>query len=523
MVEVRGSHHLAHRPAAFGHGDLMPPRTIQEMRVSSLDWDRGTVPIYVPLGQDGNGHIWTRGYDPIGESWTAWQKTAVIDRVLPSASISGGLTGDYRRRLRVGTFAFAESLPVHWEGDDRVSGFEPFTEAEREAFRAALDAWQIKRPDTLEEFQEIAPGVDNDAAEVMLFKSDIDGELFVIPNDLLENNSSGRLADVVVPINASWLGEDLLPGSRGYFEFLRAVGLMIGRWEHTESKLDSVLGDRDSGPENVWPSTPSAFDFIGGSPFYDPSGWNPDGPAGFTFVAENAEDNVYRFETSKRETFNTIRDAGGVDWLSGNNSGEFYISLRAGDKSGRWNGERLQFVQTVAFETEIENASGGNQNDQLYGNRFSNNLLGLAGDDVLFGDSGDDRLYGGAGNDTYRFDLADDRDVINELRSGGLDTIEIHGFGTFDSLDDLNVRRLGGGDLLIRLQLDGNEGHIQDSIRIRNMSDEASRVETLKLFWNDDQFATVSLPALYEQATEQGQRFRVTNGRDDYGQLARTI
>ena len=500
--QVRGSHHLRNNRDG---DELLAPRTVYEF---DSDWSPNL--IGVPSGQNGNGHLWTRGYDSVSQTWTAWRKTAVEDRPQDSNVENVPM-------LEIGTFAFADALPNHWNGVEGVSGFEPFTQAERDAFRQALEAWQIRRRDgSGKTLQEVTPGTSNNSAEIILFKSDTGGDVLVQPNEPVGRNRAAA-SDIVLPYNADWLSPDqLAPGNRGFFELLRAIGVVIGKPENGESKLESVMGDRELGPEGVWPAEPTARDLFRESNIIDKYWIYEIAPA------ESGSD-FYRFN-HRSELVETIFDRRGTDWLGGDHSGDFHINLRAGEQSGRWDGERLEFVKTIAFGTEIENASGGNRNDHLSGNRFSNNLLGLDGDDVLFGDSGDDRLYGGAGDDIYRFQLADDRDVINELGSGGIDTIEIHGFGTFDSLDDLSVRRMAGGDdLLIRLQLDGNTGHIQDSIRIRNMSDEASRVETLKLFWNDEQFATVSLSSLYEQATNENQRFQVASGSDDFGQLVRPI
>jgi len=53
----------------------------------------------------------------------------------------------------------------------------------------------------------------------------------------------------------------------------------------------------------------------------------------------------------------------------------------------------------IAYNTVIENATGGSARDLLIGNDVSNVLKGLGGDDVLRGLAGNDTLDGGAGND----------------------------------------------------------------------------------------------------------------------------
>ena len=74
---------------------------------------------------------------------------------------------------------------------------------------------------------------------------------------------------------------------------------------------------------------------------------------------------------------------------------------------------------------------GGAGNDSLYGDGGNDTLTGNQGDDKLYGGTDNDRLdggdgvdtmEGGTGNDTYVVDNA--RDVVTELGSQGIDTVE---------------------------------------------------------------------------------------------------
>jgi len=121
----------------------------------------------------------------------------------------------------------------------------------------------------------------------------------------------------------------------------------------------------------------------------------------------------------------------------------------------------------IDFDSDIENGVGDMFADSISGNRLDNLLIGNAGNDVLQGRAGLDRLYGGIGNDQYIFEIGDGTDIINEQGFGGRDDVKLIGFDSFDSLDDLTFHRLGN-DLMIRLRLDGNDNHVDDSIRIRN-------------------------------------------------------
>jgi Ca2+-binding RTX toxin-like protein len=121
---------------------------------------------------------------------------------------------------------------------------------------------------------------------------------------------------------------------------------------------------------------------------------------------------------------------------------------------------------------------GGNSNaptaqsDVLFGTNAADTLSGLAGDDAIFGSGGDDTLSGGvgndsleggAGNDTYRFNMGDGQDVIDDA-SGTADAVAF-GAGiapsavtgslaadpTTGAIDSLVLQLNGGADqILIR-------------------------------------------------------------------------
>ena len=82
----------------------------------------------------------------------------------------------------------------------------------------------------------------------------------------------------------------------------------------------------------------------------------------------------------------------------------------------------------IAFETEIENATGSVNDDTIFGNEADNRIIGLAGDDVFRGMGGNDYVSGGAGNDIYQWGIADGDDIINEEAGAGRDTLVISNF-----------------------------------------------------------------------------------------------
>jgi serralysin len=73
---------------------------------------------------------------------------------------------------------------------------------------------------------------------------------------------------------------------------------------------------------------------------------------------------------------------------------------------------------SIAYNTVIENASGGSARDYLVGNHVSNQLKGNGGNDVINGLGGNDWLWGGAGSDEFRFFDNPGNDTIVDFLSG---------------------------------------------------------------------------------------------------------
>ena len=353
---------------------LRPPRQI-------IDVPFDTENSYRALnGLSGIEDLWIRGHEPITGEFTAWQKVQQ----------TGELPLQFPREaelLHEGTFAFADALPAYWEGDTTISGFAPLTEAEKDAFRSALSAWNIvdtQNPgDTL---TEIAPGVNNDAAEVMVFKSNISDAVMVLPNDWPQRNPSQKLVDFVIN-DSSPLFDDLSPGNQGFFELVRGVGKVIGLEDDPErSRTESVLGSRFGADVDglPFPSTPLPRDLIGRRVFDDDIN---SGGSGDRYEIEfgNEEDNRY-FLSLQTQTFSTIADADGFDWISASGSGlAATIDLQplAPNFIGRGGNQWQTYL--IDFDSDIENGVGDKFADTISGNRLDNLLIGNAGDDVLQG------------------------------------------------------------------------------------------------------------------------------------------
>ena len=110
--------------------------------------------------------------------------------------------------------------------------------------------------------------------------------------------------------------------------------------------------------------------------------------------------------------------------------------------------------------------SAGGGDDSIFGRDGNDMLRGDAGDDLLDGQDGDDdlrggldndRLTGGLGEDTYRFDLGDGHDTINN--GGGALPGDMLAFGAGILASQVIAER-SGDDLVLRI--DGTD----DSVRV---------------------------------------------------------
>ena len=115
----------------------------------------------------------------------------------------------------------------------------------------------------------------------------------------------------------------------------------------------------------------------------------------------------------------------------------------------------INWIDTGMFQiepgTQIENAIGGDGDDQLIGNEVGNHLQGGRGDDRLDGQGGIDTLTGGAGRDT--FVVRDSWDTITDFVVGE-DVLELTGLTHFSRLaitDIAQGARVAFGDESITL------------------------------------------------------------------------
>lgn len=261
---------------------------------------------------------------------------------------------------------------------------------------------------------------------------------------------------------AGWTDTGLQTGGYGYVTLVHELGHGLG-----------LAHPHDGGSEpdgNNFPGVTSPFDDYGlydlnqgiftvmsyndGWPTQNPDffdedyGWNG-GPMALDIAAiqeiygANMDymtgDDVYMLpDTNEAGTYwYCIWDAGGVDTISneGSDLGAM-INLNEAPLTGEHAGGYVSFIDgimggfTIANGVTIENAIGGNGDDEIVGNDANNTLdgglgsdtlMGGAGDDIIFGGGGGDRMNGGAGDDMI-YGSDDEMDII--LAFGGSDVIE---------------------------------------------------------------------------------------------------
>jgi Ca2+-binding RTX toxin-like protein len=157
------------------------------------------------------------------------------------------------------------------------------------------------------------------------------------------------------------------------------------------------------------------------------------GGAGNDTLIGGAGNDSYAFDTDSALGIDTVTEAsgGGTDTLNFNGSSNV-ITVNLGTTGNQFINGNLTLNLTSA---QVENVTGGSNNDTLTGNDLNNTLSGGNGNDILDGGAGTDTLTGGAGNDTLTGEAGDDTYSFDTDSALGTDTLnEVFGFGT-DLLD----------------------------------------------------------------------------------------
>ena len=148
------------------------------------------------------------------------------------------------------------------------------------------------------------------------------------------------------------------------------------------------------------------------------------------------------------DTYSGIENATGTDWgdrLYGDNGANELRGGGGGDRLEGRGGDDLLYGgeggDTIVGGEGDDDLFGDNGGDVLYGGIGYDNLFGGSGNDVLNGGNGDDDLYGGVGEVVFKFTGNWGEDEIYDFEDG-LDLIAIEAPG-LASWEDLDIQQDG--------------------------------------------------------------------------------
>ena len=151
-------------------------------------------------------------------------------------------------------------------------------------------------------------------------------------------------------------------------------------------------------------------------------------------TAHNAGDTTYAMPTS-HGSYTAIVDTDGTDTLSYSGSADVTIDLRPATGEGGAGGggyvsktEGMYGGFTVARGTVVENATGGDGDDTLWGNEADNVLTGGGGSNVILGGDGNDIAHVAAGAAVFK-----DRhcSAFHAAKTGGAEDVLVQVEGVY--------------------------------------------------------------------------------------------
>ena len=211
---------------------------------------------------------------------------------------------------------------------------------------------------------------------------------------------------------------DPVVGYYAYYTFLHEIGHTLGL-EHPHENYDNdvmslsidalkysimsyrdyVGDDIDGVGENFFPTTPMLYDVLALQALYG-ANWN-----------YRSGNDTYSWAPGAK-VFETIWDGGGIDTLSAENQTrdvELHLTSGVFSKIGSPMWDEHAWVRdnlVIAFNATIENATGSNHDDSIFGSAAGNVLVGGAGNDTMRGSewanrdvADNDTIYGGSGGD----------------------------------------------------------------------------------------------------------------------------
>lgn len=387
------------------------------------------------------------------------------------------------------TFSFATNSsfwPGYGRNEEPYVGFQPLTQLQKNAVRAALALWSNVSGLTFQEVSDTG---------------------FSSGTIRFGRSSLPSTSWAYLPTNADY-GGDVWFGTMGYsapnspvsgnyafatfiHEIGHALGLkhpheVYGKFPKSGIDYDSLnysvmsyrsyLGSDVYGgytnADDSYPQTPMLNDIAAIQELYG---------ANFGY---NSDNTVYKFSPTSGKIFQTIWDGGGNDTYDlSAYSTDLQINLNPGAWS-TFSASQLAWLNqyddgsspiyaygNVAnaylykgdLRSLIENCIGGSGNDTLIGNQVVNIIDGGAGNDTIDGGTGADIIYAGAGNDTIIFDAADA--IVDG--GDGIDTLQAASTAKSGITVDLtqakykNIENLIGSSYADKLTGNGEDNRIE--------------------------------------------------------------